>query len=206
MDMGTKEIDDEKVFVDPGRAAHRVRGASLGRLSLRRPAGAAGEGFASLVTGGGQISYTILTSNVGTPTGAFINQGGTQVLDLQADFDFGTAAGSVAAAADLITQLESNTSAYTLVVATAGGNVTGTLQNAGDSGGGGPGPTPQPGVLQLHGRHHQHGRRTDRDGPGEPHRRLERRGRRQLRDRGRYRDGGRRLHRGQRHFVVGRRR
>ena len=112
-------------------------------------AGAGGEGFASLVTAGGQISYTILTSNVGTPTGAFINQGGTQVVDLQADFDFGTAAGSAAAAAALITQIENNTSAYTLVVATAGGNLTGTLQNAGDSGGGGPGPTPQPGVLQF---------------------------------------------------------
>ena len=71
------------------------------------------------------------------------------MLDLQADFQFGAAAGSVAAAGALITQIENNTSAYTLVVQTAGGKLTGTLQNAGDSGGGGPGPTPQPGVLRF---------------------------------------------------------
>ena len=111
--------------------------------------GAGGEGFASLVTDGDEVSYTILTSSVGTPTGAVITQGGTPVLDLAADFQFGTAAGSVAAAAALVNQLENNTSSYTLVVQTAGGNLSGTLENAGDSGGGGPGPTPQPGVLRF---------------------------------------------------------
>jgi hypothetical protein len=112
-------------------------------------AGAGGEGIASLTTEAAQVTYTILTSDVGTPTGAVIMQGGATVLDLQADFEFGAAAGSVAAAGALITLLENNTSAYTLVVQTAGGNLSGTLQNAGDSGGGGPGPTPQPGVLRF---------------------------------------------------------
>jgi hypothetical protein len=111
--------------------------------------GAGGEGFASLVTDTTQVTYTILTSGVGTPTGAEIRQGATTVLDLGATFDFGAAAGSATATAALVTQLENNTSAYTLVVLTAGGNLTGTLQNAGDSGGGGPGPTPQPGVLRF---------------------------------------------------------
>jgi Calx-beta domain len=111
--------------------------------------GAGGEGFASLTTGNGTIDYSILTSGVGTPLGAVITQGGAQVLDLAADFQFGVAGGSVTAAAALITQLENNTTSYTLVVQTAGGNLSGTLQNAGDSGGGGPGPTPQPGVLRF---------------------------------------------------------
>jgi hypothetical protein len=110
--------------------------------------GAGGEGFASLVTGAGVVDYSILTAGVGTPIGATIRQGGATVLDLEADFQFGSTAGSVAADAALITQLENNPSSYTVVVETAGGDLTGTLQNAGESGGG-PGPTPQPGVLQF---------------------------------------------------------
>src|SRR5688572_1050696 len=123
-------------------------GASADYLSADL-AGAGGEGFASLTTEAGAITYTILTADVGTPTGAAILQGGASVLDLQADFQFGAAAGSVTAAGALITQIENNASAYTLVVQTAGGTLTGTLQNAGDSGRGCPGPTPPPGVLRF---------------------------------------------------------
>jgi hypothetical protein len=146
--MGTKEIMMRKSFLILAALLTAFAGQASADFLSADLAGAGGEGFASLVTDGDQISYTILTSGVGTPSGAAINQGGAQVFDLQADFDFGAAAGSVAASAALITQIENNTSAYTLVVQTAQGNLTGTLQNAGDSGGG-PGPTPQPGALRF---------------------------------------------------------
>ena len=56
--------------------------------------GAGGEGFASLVTDTTSVSYAILTSGVGTPTGAEIRQAGATVLNLGAMFDFGAATGS----------------------------------------------------------------------------------------------------------------
>lgn len=93
-----------------------------------------GQGLAVLQTGNGQISYTIITSGLGTPTSAVVLQGNNPVLDLGATFSNGTAFGTVNADNGLISDMETNTGNYSVRVTSQFGNATGTLANAGDGG------------------------------------------------------------------------
>jgi hypothetical protein len=52
------------------------------------------EGFASLVGQGNAVRLTALTNGIGTPTRAVIRRGGADVVELDAEFNFGLATGT----------------------------------------------------------------------------------------------------------------
>ncbi|HEX2224362.1 MAG TPA: hypothetical protein VHN15_09165, partial [Thermoanaerobaculia bacterium] len=86
------------------------------------------------------MAYNIITNGIGTPTRAYIAQGNNVFLELNASFTGGSATGTQAVAVSL-SPLVANASSYSVRVEGPGGNLQGTLRNAG-SGGGGPDPEP----------------------------------------------------------------
>lgn len=105
--------------------------------------GGPGQGFASLVTGNGEIGYGIVVGGIGTPTSAVILQGNSVFVDLNASFTDGFTAGTVQTAADLAA-LNANPNAFTLRVQGPGGNASGQIRFAAEGGGGDPDPDPEP--------------------------------------------------------------
>jgi len=100
------------------------------------------QGLASIVTGSGPVSYSILTNGIGNITDAEIRQGATVFVDLNASSGSGAAAGSVATGANLA-MLNSNPGNFSVRVTGTGGTVEGPLASAGGS----TGPTTNPGTL-----------------------------------------------------------
>jgi hypothetical protein len=112
--------------------------ASADDLSATLSGAGGAQGLASIVTGNGQVTYTVFVDGIGTPTAVDILQGATVFLALNATFENGTAFGTVNTALGLA-NLEANPQDYSVRVQGSGGTAQGTLQSAGDSGGGGGG-------------------------------------------------------------------
>lgn len=88
------------------------------------------QGFASIVTGNGSITYNILVSGIGTPMSAEIRQGNSTVVDLDPTFTFGFAAGSTSTAANL-SMVNANPGNFTVRVEGSNGFAQGPLESAG---------------------------------------------------------------------------
>ena len=115
--------------------------ATAGNFSANLDGGG-DQGFASIVTSGNQVTYSILTNGLGTPTEAVILQGNTVFLDFQANFANGSASGSVMAAN--AGSIDTNPGAFSLRVSGPDGEIEGDLEDAGAGGGGPPPPPPPP--------------------------------------------------------------
>ena len=105
------------------------------------------QGFASLRTGSGTVSYGLVTNGVGTLTGAQIRQGANTFVDLGAGSSSGSAGGSAATGANLAA-ITANPGGFTLQVNGSSGSVSGPLELAAQSGPE-PGPDPVPGTIAL---------------------------------------------------------
>jgi len=106
------------------------------------------QGFASLRTGSGTVSYGIVTNGIGTITGARIRQGNATFANLDASSSSGAAAGSAATGANLAA-ISADPEGFTLQVDGSNGSVSGPLELADEGDGGDPGPTPTPGTIAL---------------------------------------------------------
>lgn len=100
-----------------------------------------GQGFASIETGSGEVTYGIVTSGIGAVTSASLRQGGAVVVDL--DVDQGSATGgsvfgTVSTAANLAA-INANPQSFDLFVEGQSGSVSGSLVKAASGGGGGGG-------------------------------------------------------------------
>lgn len=93
--------------------------------------GGGGQGFAGIRAVGNVITYGIVTTGAGAPTAAQILQGNNVVVNLNADFDFGSAGGTANGSL--------GTGAYTLRVVAPGGNLEAELELAAEDDGGGNG-------------------------------------------------------------------
>lgn len=104
-------------------------------FSAELSGGGGAQGFASVRTGGGQITYSMITNGIGNVTGATVAG-----VALGASSGNGSAAGSVASA---VTELNG----AVLTVNGSSGTVSGPLSRVGEGGGGN--PTPGAGSIQL---------------------------------------------------------
>jgi hypothetical protein len=116
--------------------------AAADDLSATLSGAGGAQGLASIVTGNGTVSYSILTNGIGNVTDAEIRQGGTVFVDLNASSASGAAAGQVATGANLAA-LNDAPGNFTVRVAGTGGTVEGPLASAGGS----TGPETNPGTL-----------------------------------------------------------
>ncbi|HEX2254352.1 MAG TPA: Calx-beta domain-containing protein [Thermoanaerobaculia bacterium] len=104
--------------------------------------GGGAQGFASIRTGSGTVSYSLVTNGIGNITGASIRQGANTVVNLGAGSSSGSDAGSVASGADL------SVGGLTVQVTGTTGTVGGALVLAAAGGNGGGGDD-TPGTLAL---------------------------------------------------------
>ena len=113
-----------------GAAAHAATD-----MSCRLSSG----GFVSLGidADGNQVSYTILTDDLGNLNSAEIRQGNGTVLDLAIRGSFGGASGSTGGGGADLAAIENNPGNFSVRVSGTGGNNSCTLQSAGGSGSGG---------------------------------------------------------------------
>jgi hypothetical protein len=118
--------------------------AAADDLSATLSGAGGAQGVASIVTGSGSVSYAIITNGIGNVTGAEIRQGAATVVNLGASSGSGAASGSTNTGANL-GAINSNPSAYMVVVNGTGGSVSGPLMSAGGS----TGPGTTPGTLAL---------------------------------------------------------
>jgi len=116
--------------------------AAADDLSATLTGAGGAQGLASIVTGNGTVSYSIITNGIGNVTDAEIRQGGAVFVDLNASSASGSAAGQVATGANLAA-LDNAPGNFTVRVAGTGGTVEGPLATAGGS----TGPETDPGTL-----------------------------------------------------------
>jgi len=105
------------------------------------------QGFASVRTGSGTVTYGIVTNGIGSITGAQIRQGNSTYVDLNASSAGGSAAGSASTGSNLAA-VSANPGNFTLQVNGSSGSVSGPLELVAQDGPG-PGPDPVPGTIAL---------------------------------------------------------
>jgi hypothetical protein len=112
-------------------AALLVPGAAVAADFSTTLVGQAGQGVASLQTGNGRVTYTLLTNGIGQPTRAVVLRAGNVFLNLDASFTAGSSAGEVAASNASIRAIEAAPGEFLLRVEGPSGSISGTLAAVG---------------------------------------------------------------------------